>query len=191
MPQVSRGAGEQGSRGAEERGSKAQSPTSNLQSPISNPPLASWLPALLPLAFLLLFYFYPLASILTLSFAPEGHLSLAPLGKVKENYENGYEYLSDEDKRLYMREGIVNMTLTINSTSLTQGLKKEITIGWHSYFLMAVIFGLGPISFYEVSRRKKIDKLESRLSDLLRDISESMRAGQTLHEAIKTSAGGE
>jgi len=37
---------------------------------------------LLPLVFLLLFYFYPLASILTLSFAPAGSLSLAPLEKL-------------------------------------------------------------------------------------------------------------
>jgi len=37
---------------------------------------------LLPLAFLLLFYFYPLASILALSFAPGGHPSLAAVGKL-------------------------------------------------------------------------------------------------------------
>ena len=37
---------------------------------------------LLPLAFLLLFYFYPLASILALSFAPEDHPSLAALEKL-------------------------------------------------------------------------------------------------------------
>ncbi len=37
---------------------------------------------ILPLTFLLLFYFYPLASILTLSFAPDGRLSLAALGKL-------------------------------------------------------------------------------------------------------------
>ena len=41
---------------------------------------APWLPALLPLVFLLLFFFYPLISILSLSFSPEGHFSLAPLG---------------------------------------------------------------------------------------------------------------
>jgi thiamine transport system permease protein len=37
---------------------------------------------LLPLAFLLLFYFYPLASILGLSLAPEGHLDLSALEKL-------------------------------------------------------------------------------------------------------------
>jgi len=45
----------------------------HIQSLISN---------LLPLLFLLLFYFYPLASILSLSFAPEGQLSLAALEKL-------------------------------------------------------------------------------------------------------------
>lgn len=38
--------------------------------------------SILPLVFLLLFYFYPLISILTLSFAPEGQFSLEPLGKL-------------------------------------------------------------------------------------------------------------
>jgi thiamine transport system permease protein len=42
-------------------------------------PLAS---CLLPLAFLLLFYFYPLASILGLSFAPAGRLDLSALAKL-------------------------------------------------------------------------------------------------------------
>jgi len=52
-----------------------QSLTSNLQ-------LVFLLATLLPLAFLLLFYFYPLASILTLSFAPEGRFDLAAVGKL-------------------------------------------------------------------------------------------------------------
>lgn len=58
-----------GGRGDRERGRYLQS-------------LLSGLPALLPLSFLLLFYFYPLISILTLSFAPEGSFSLAALEKL-------------------------------------------------------------------------------------------------------------
>jgi thiamine transport system permease protein len=42
-------------------------------------PLVPWLPALLPLVFLLVFFFYPLISILSLSFSSEGRFSLAPL----------------------------------------------------------------------------------------------------------------
>ena len=40
------------------------------------------LPLFLPLTFLLLFYFYPLASILGMSFAPDGRLSLTVLGRL-------------------------------------------------------------------------------------------------------------
>ena len=44
--------------------------------------LVTSVPLVLPLAFLLLFYFYPLLSILGLSFAPEGQLSLEPLSRI-------------------------------------------------------------------------------------------------------------
>jgi len=65
-----------GGQGDKERGRRLQSLVSSLQSsPFS-------LLAFLPLAFLFLFYFYPLSSILTLSFAPEGSFSLAALGKL-------------------------------------------------------------------------------------------------------------
>jgi flagellar protein FlaJ len=116
---------------------------------------------------------------------------VAPLGKVKEEYEGQYEFMPDEEKRLEMREGFMNFTISINTSSLTQENKEQVSIGWHSYLLMSFVFGLGPVSFYNVRKRRRIEKIEERLSDFLRDISESMRAGQTLHEAIKTSSGGE
>jgi thiamine transport system permease protein len=42
--------------------------------------IASWLVLLTPLAFLLIFFFYPLASILVVSLAPDGRLNLRALG---------------------------------------------------------------------------------------------------------------
>ena len=74
-----------GAKGQETiRSSESESPPAIRHSPfaIRHSPLISLLPSLLPLAFLLLFYFYPLVSILTLSFAPEGHPSLAALEKL-------------------------------------------------------------------------------------------------------------
>ena len=49
----------------------------------------------IPLIFLLLFYFYPLGSILALSFAPDGRLSLAPLGELFRSSagESSFYYL--------------------------------------------------------------------------------------------------
>mgnify|MGYP006305027759 CR=1 FL=1 len=45
-------------------------------------PLPRLLLALLPLAFLLLFYFYPMVTILATSLAPQGQLDLAPLSRL-------------------------------------------------------------------------------------------------------------
>lgn len=60
-----------------ERGARAR-PALSLPGPLS-PPLLLALP---PLLFLLVFYFYPLLSILWLSFAPAGQLDLAALRKL-------------------------------------------------------------------------------------------------------------
>lgn len=53
-----------------------------LRLPLAHLPLAYLSLALLPLVFLLLFYFYPLASILALSLAPQGRLDLTSLARL-------------------------------------------------------------------------------------------------------------
>ncbi|MGA1822658.1 MAG: type II secretion system F family protein [Thermoplasmatota archaeon] len=113
--------------------------------------------------------------------------------QVKDELKDDYDRLSDSDKRIGMKEGLVdaNLTFYINTSVGGTNLTKRVNIGWYSYFTLAYISATGPISFYMVRKKKRIDKVEERLSDFLRDVSESMRAGQTLHEAIKTSAGGE
>ncbi|MBN1389526.1 MAG: type II secretion system F family protein [Candidatus Thermoplasmatota archaeon] len=115
-------------------------------------------------------------------------MPIGPFSHVKEEYKNDYPS-NPNDQRMYMKEGVVPIGVTLNTTDLW--VKDEVHIGWHSFFLLSFITCAGPISFYETRRMKKIDKIEDRLSDFLRDISESMRAGQTLHEAIKTSSGGD
>ncbi|MFO8050609.1 MAG: type II secretion system F family protein [Thermoplasmatota archaeon] len=134
---------------------------------------------------------YTISIILGVAFLLLGVLTMpfGPFSVVKEEYEDTYQYMSDDETRLYMKEGPLPLNLTFNTTG--KWVKDEVSIEFHSFFMLAFIFGFGPVSFYEVRKRKKIDKVESRLSDFLRDISETMRAGQTLHEAIKTSAGGE
>ncbi len=108
---------------------------------------------------------------------------------VKEEYKDTYATMSEDDQRLNMKEGIVPMNLSFNTTGVW--IKDDITLGWHTFLILWFITLAGPIAFYLNMQRKRIDRVEEHLSDFLRDISESMRAGQTLHEAIKTSAGGE
>jgi len=108
---------------------------------------------------------------------------------VKEEFKDSYASMPEEDHRMAMKEGLVPMNLSFNTTGVW--IKDDITLGWHTFLMLWFITLAGPVAFYYNMRRKRIDRVEEHLSDFLRDISESMRAGQTLHEAIKTSAGGE
>jgi len=74
---------DKGTRGQGDKG-QATRPSCFLvsRSPCLQVSLPPGLLASVPLAFLLLFYFYPLASILALSFAPEGHFDPAALAKL-------------------------------------------------------------------------------------------------------------
>lgn len=60
-----------------------------------------------------------------------------------------------------------------------------------AWVIIGIMVLLGPIGFYESARNAKIVKLEERLSDFLRDVAESNRSGQTLHEAIRTASHGD
>jgi flagellar protein FlaJ len=69
--------------------------------------------------------------------------------------------------------------------------KFYVQLDWLAFVMLGMICGFGPIGIYESSRNSKILKLEERLADFLRDLAESSRSGQTLHEAIYTASGGE
>jgi flagellar protein FlaJ len=60
-----------------------------------------------------------------------------------------------------------------------------------AWVILGIMVLIGPLGFYESRRNDKILKLEERLSDFLRDLAESNRSGQTLHEAIRTASQGD
>jgi flagellar protein FlaJ len=60
-----------------------------------------------------------------------------------------------------------------------------------AWVVIGIMILIGPFGFYESRRNSKILKLEERLSDFLRDLAESNRSGQTLHEAIRTASQGD
>ena len=60
-----------------------------------------------------------------------------------------------------------------------------------AWIIIGIMILLGPFGFYESARNAKMVKLEERLSDFLRDLAESNRSGQTLHEAIRTGSQGD
>jgi flagellar protein FlaJ len=69
--------------------------------------------------------------------------------------------------------------------------KFYVQLDWLGFIMLGLLLGFGPIGIYESRYNSKIVKLEERLADFLRDLSEASRSGQTLHEAIITAAGGE
>lgn len=64
--------------------------------------------------------------------------------------------------------------------------------GWNplDFFIIGLLLILGPYSFYESFWLRYIESIEERLPDLLRDLSESIRFGMTLAEAIMKAAKG-
>lgn len=82
--------------------------------------------------------------------------------------------------------GIIFSVLYINSTiTATAGeavIKAE--SGNISYLALAVLLPIGPISFYQHFKIKKLDKMEEKLPDFLRDLSEYWRGGLSMTAAI-------
>jgi flagellar protein FlaJ len=59
------------------------------------------------------------------------------------------------------------------------------------FVVLAILLVAGPYPFYLHKKRKKIDSIEDRLSDFLRDLAEAGRFGMTLADAIRKSARGD
>ncbi|MCI4357691.1 MAG: type II secretion system F family protein [Thermoplasmata archaeon] len=83
---------------------------------------------------------------------------------------------------------VLNLTGTL-STPLAPG---EVT-GENpaiDFFVLGAILVLGPFGFAETARIRRIDKIEERLPDFLRDVAEAGRFGMTLPDAIIVASKG-
>ena len=58
------------------------------------------------------------------------------------------------------------------------------------FVVMIVLIVSGPYPFYEQGRLKKIERIEERLSDFLRDLAVSNRFGMTLADSIRKASSG-
>ncbi|MEF8833039.1 MAG: type II secretion system F family protein [Candidatus Thermoplasmatota archaeon] len=70
-----------------------------------------------------------------------------------------------------------------------------IGVGWVpldplDWIMISAMIFLGPFGFYVSHKQKQIERIERRLPDFLRDVSEAGRFGMTLSEAIVVSARG-
>jgi len=134
-------------------------------------------------------------------------------GEEKEEVEEEFKSLRSKEERTRMTVVITSLVLMMIFFALAvSGLRiifsestKEIELrednvhiekyyvqlDWLAFTMLGLMLGFGPIGIYEGSRNNRIVKLEERLADFLRDLAESSRSGQTLHEAINTASNGE
>jgi flagellar protein FlaJ len=94
----------------------------------------------------------------------------------------GVMYLNDASLVLYSWDSAVDEEFSIEN---------KIEITFLSTLLIGILLLTGPIGFYYYIANRKIINLEDRLGDFLRDLAESARSGQTLHQAVRTASGGD
>ncbi len=78
----------------------------------------------------------------------------------------------------------MKMITSLGTITLTQ--KNSI-----DFAIFAILTLIGPYSFYEYARFRKIDRMEERFPEFLRDLTESRKSGMTMARAVETSAKGD
>lgn len=58
------------------------------------------------------------------------------------------------------------------------------------FFVFAILLGLGPYGWFQAREAKRIEAIDAKFPEFLRDLAESQRAGMTLTEAVLTAAKG-
>ena len=58
------------------------------------------------------------------------------------------------------------------------------------FFVFGILVGLGPYGWYQAREARRIEAIDQKFPEFLRDLAESQRAGMTLTEAVLTAAKG-
>lgn len=66
----------------------------------------------------------------------------------------------------------------------------DLPMAWIDYVMIGLLIICGPYGFYTSQRRKRIQDIEKRLPEFLRDVAEAGRFGMTLSQAIKVASRG-
>jgi len=85
--------------------------------------------------------------------------------------------------------GVLFLWLYIQSSITEKGIVFE--KGNISFLSVSILSFIGPFSFYEYFRFRKLDKMEEKFPDFLRDLAEYWRGGLSMSTAVGTLAKGE
>ncbi len=58
------------------------------------------------------------------------------------------------------------------------------------FFVFAILLGIGPYGYYHMRELKRVNGIDQKFPEFLRDLAESQRAGMTLTEAVMTASKG-
>ncbi len=114
-------------------------------------------------------------------------------GTIKEKYdvETFYRILVLASSAIFAALFIILAVLlqlekirSIGSISLT----KDNAI---DFAIFAILSSIGPFGFYEASRYRKMNLIEERFPEFLRDLAESRKAGMTMARAVEMAARGD
>lgn len=114
-----------------------------------------------------------------------------------------------QERRRFEREGLAGETRAGIAVFLGSALASVVALGlagllhagvpiagldataWPDAFAIGLMLGLGPYGYYVWSRERRIQRLEERLPDLLRDIAATHTGGLTIAAAIRIASMGD
>lgn len=114
-------------------------------------------------------------------------------GSIKEKYDvellNKIIVLSVSSivAAIFVALAVLTQLGTITSIGPIQLTKKESI----DFAIFAILSAIGPFGFYETFLTKKMNNIEERFPEFLRDLAESRKAGMTMTRAVEMAAKGD
>jgi flagellar protein FlaJ len=118
---------------------------------------------------------------------------------VKKEEDIGKRRLTPEELNRYILLGVaITLAAIFAIVGLLTFLGKITTLGpialapkyGTDFFVFAILVGLGPYAFYHDRELRRIQAIDAKFPEFLRDLSESQRSGMTLTEAVVTASKG-
>lgn len=130
----------------------------------------------------------------------ENNKNLTNKSKIEKKGENSWIIKAGTKKYLIKDNGtrlnVINphKKIEVSKYHLESEIKVgtlDIKIMWVDYLTFGILGFFGPIGFYFHSKEKKLDKIEDKYPDFLRDLAEFWRGGLSMTTAVDTLSQGE
>lgn len=117
----------------------------------------------------------------------------------KEKQDIGKRRLTSEEVKRYLILGfsigfavilfLIGMLIQLKVLKQLGPLQTDRKVAT-DFFVAAILLGLGPYGWYASREAKRIEAIDAKFPEFLRDLAESQRSGMTLTEAVATASKG-